>query len=74
MPDIAQFDFNSSPPIVYGMTTNNQTKRHLVSIEPNVNNNSNRKLKVSVLNKKTFSYEKRKTTCFNYLKINCLSF
>jgi len=46
MPDVAQFDVNSSPLIVYAVKTNNQRKRQILSIVTNDNLSlqSNKKL------------------------------
>lgn len=38
MPDVAQFDVNSSPLIVYGIKTNNQIKRHQLKVSAFKNN------------------------------------
>jgi hypothetical protein len=49
MPDVAQFDVDSSPLIVYAVKTNNPKKRQILSIvtDDNLSLQSNKKLKVS---------------------------
>jgi hypothetical protein len=70
MPDIAQFDVNSFPLIVYGVKNNNQTKRQMLLIESqNINDNlslkSNKKLKVC-----TFKINKKSSKSFDELNLN----
>jgi len=52
MPDVAQFDVNSSPLIIYGVKTDNQRKRQILLIESSTITNhlslqSNIEVKVS---------------------------